>query len=179
MSPGRGPHHPLHRRDPHHGRRRQGGGRHRRRQHAEAARWRAASCTASAPPRSTNTASTSRRMPRWSAASRKVLWSMSRRSSDHRHPARPAGEVRTAPRRRHHRPGHRRRGRAVAPLHHRPLPAGQGDRPDRRGGARIKMEIDSKPEVDGQARPPHHPAEDRARGGEEGEGRGLGQKRSA
>ena len=40
----------------------------------------------------------------------------------------------TAPRRGHHRPGHRRRGRAVASLHHRPLPAGQGHRPDRRGG---------------------------------------------
>ena len=39
--------------------------------------------------------------------------------------------------------------------------------------ARIKMEIDSKPEVDGQARPAPDPAEDRARGGEEGEGRGL------
>ena len=39
-----------------------------------------------------------------------------------------------APRRRHHRPGHRRRGRAVASLHHRPLPARQGHRPDRRGG---------------------------------------------
>ena len=39
--------------------------------------------------------------------------------------------------------------------------------------ARIKMEIDSKPEVDGQARPAPDPAQDRARGGEEGEGRGL------
>jgi ATP-dependent Clp protease ATP-binding subunit ClpB len=37
-------------------------------------RWRAASCTASAPPRSMNTASTSRRMPRWSAASRRCWW---------------------------------------------------------------------------------------------------------
>ncbi len=34
---------------------------------------------------------------------------------------------------RDHRPGDRRRGRAFAPLHHRPLPARQGDRPDRRG----------------------------------------------
>ena len=32
--------------------------------------------------------------------------------------------------------------------------------------SRIKMEIDSKPEVDGQARPPPDPAEDRARSGE-------------
>ena len=39
-------------------------------------RWRAASCIASARPRSTNTASTSRRTPRWSAASRRC-WSTS------------------------------------------------------------------------------------------------------
>jgi ATP-dependent Clp protease ATP-binding subunit ClpB len=39
-------------------------------------RWRAANCTASAPPRSTSTASTSRRTPRWSAASRRC-WSTS------------------------------------------------------------------------------------------------------
>ena len=42
-------------------------------------RWRAASCTASARPRSTNTASTSRRTPRSSAASRRC-WSTSRAS---------------------------------------------------------------------------------------------------
>jgi ATP-dependent Clp protease ATP-binding subunit ClpB len=56
-------------------------------------------------------------------------------------------EVRSAPRRGHHRPGHRGRGRAEPPLHHRPLFARQGDRPDRRGRAKIKIEIDSKPEV--------------------------------
>ena len=39
--------------------------------------------------------------------------------------------------------------------------------------ARIRMEIDSKPEVDGQARPPADPAEDRARGRQEGKGRGI------
>ena len=41
--------------------------------------WRAASCTASARPRSTNTASISRRTPRWSAAS-SPCWSTSPRS---------------------------------------------------------------------------------------------------
>ena len=59
------------------------------------------------------------------------------------------------------------------PLHHRPLPARQGDRPDRRGG---------EPPADGgrfearearRARPPHHPAQDRARGAEEGDRSGL------
>ncbi len=39
-------------------------------------------------------------------------------------------------------------------------------------GARIRMEIDSKPEVARQARAPHHPAQDRAGSAQEGEGRG-------
>jgi hypothetical protein len=48
-------------------------------------------------------------------------------------PARPQGALRGAPRRED--PGQRARrgGDAVAPLHHRSLPAGQGDRPRRRG----------------------------------------------
>ncbi len=37
-------------------------------------RWRGANCTASGPPRSMNIASSSRRMPRWSAASRRCWW---------------------------------------------------------------------------------------------------------
>ena len=49
-------------------------------------------------------------------------------------PARPEGEIRAAPRRAHHRFGAGRGRDAVAPLHHRPLPARQGDRPGRRGG---------------------------------------------
>jgi ATP-dependent Clp protease ATP-binding subunit ClpB len=109
-------------------------------------RWRAASCTASAPPRWTNTASTSRRTPRWSAASRRC-WSTSRAWIHHRHPARPAGEVRAAPRRGHHRPGHRRRGRASHRyITDRFLPDKAIDLIDE-AAARIKMEIDSKPEV--------------------------------
>ncbi len=44
----------------------------------------------------------------------KVLVDEPTRRGHHRHPARPAGEVRGAPRRRDHRPGHRGRGRAVA-----------------------------------------------------------------
>ena len=56
------------------------------------------------------------------------------RRGHHPDPARHPGEVRGAPRRADHR---RRAGRgrdAVRPLHHRPAAAGQGDRPDRRGG---------------------------------------------
>ena len=49
-------------------------------------------------------------------------------------PARAEGQIRAAPRRAHHRRRAGRGGDAVAPLHHRPLPARQGDRPRRRGG---------------------------------------------
>ena len=59
------------------------------------------------------------------------------------------------------------------PLHHRPLPARQGDRPDRRGRGQDQDRDRLQARGDGQARPPPDPAEDRARGGEEGEGRGL------
>ena len=48
-------------------------------------------------------------------------------------PARPEGQVRAAPRRAHHRQRAGGRDHAVEPLHHRPLPARQGDRPGRRG----------------------------------------------
>ena len=89
---GRRAHHPLHRRNPHHGRRRQGRGRHRRRQHARRP-WPAGSCIASAPRRSTNTASTSRRTPPRTplpeGAGRRAV-----RRIHHRHPAGPAGEIR-------------------------------------------------------------------------------------
>ncbi len=48
-------------------------------------------------------------------------------------PARPARALRGPPRRPDPGRGARRRGHALASLHHRPLPAGQGDRPRRRG----------------------------------------------
>ena len=63
----------------------------------------------------------------------KVLVDEPHGGGHHRHPARPEGALRGASRRGHHRPGHRRRRDAVAPLHHRPPAAGQGHRPDRRG----------------------------------------------
>ena len=54
----------------------------------------------------------------------------------HLHPARPEGKVRAASRRAHHRCRHRGGGDPFQPLHHRPLPARQGHRPDGRGGDR-------------------------------------------
>ena len=88
-------------------------------------------------------------------------------------PARPEGEIRGPPRRPHHRRGDRRRGDAVEPLHRRPLPARQGDRPDRRGGLAPAHAGRFQAGRARRARPPHHPAQDRAGGAEEGDRRRL------
>ena len=128
-----GRHHPLHRRDAHPGRRRQGG--------------RGDGCLQPAQARAG-----ARRTPlhrrdharRISQARRKgrgpgaALPAGVRLPADGRghdlDPARPEGEIRGAPRRPDHRPGDHRRRDAVGPLHRRPVPARQGDRPHRRGG---------------------------------------------
>ena len=52
----------------------------------------------------------------------------------HRDPPRPEGAVRGPPQGQDQGLGPGRRGQARRPLHHRPLPARQGDRPGRRGG---------------------------------------------
>ena len=87
----------------------------------------------SAPPRWTSTASTSRRTRRWSGASSRCSWA----SPAWRTPSPSCAGSRSATRcttacastiRA------RGRGHALRPLHRRPLPAGQGHRPDRRGG---------------------------------------------
>ena len=92
-------------------------------------------------------------------------------------PARPARALRGAPRRAH--PGRRagRRGDALAPLHHRPLPARQGDRPGRRG-------VRDDPHRDrldaAGARRDHAPGDAaRDRGGRAQEGEGRGQQGAA
>ena len=53
------------------------------------------------------------------------------RRGHHRDPPRAQGALRGPPRRPDHRRGDRRRGDPLRPLHRRPLPARQGDRPDR------------------------------------------------
>ena len=88
-------------------------------------------------------------------------------------PARAQGEIRAAPRRPDHRRRPGRRRHALQPLHHRPLPARQGDRPDGRGGEPDPHGGRMQARGDRDARPADHPAQDRARGAEEGEGRGL------
>ncbi len=61
----------------------------------------------------------------------------------------------------------RRRRHLVEPLHHRPLSAGQGDRPDGRGRLTAAHGGGLEARSDRRARPPHRPAQDRARGAEE------------
>ena len=56
-----------------------------------------------------------------------------------------------ASRGRYYRSGDHCGRRAVAPLHHRPLPAGQGDRPDRRGGGAHQTRDRLQARGDGQA----------------------------
>ena len=63
-----------------------------------------------------------------------VLVGEPQRRGHDRHPARPEGALRGAPRRAHLGRRDRRRRDAVRPLHRRPVPARQGDRPGRRGG---------------------------------------------
>ncbi len=55
------------------------------------------------------------------------------RTRDHRHPARRQGSLRELPSRRVHARSDRGGGLSVESLHHRPLPARQGDRPRGRG----------------------------------------------
>ena len=84
-------------------------------------------------------------------------------------PARPEGEVRAAPRRAHHRFGDRGGGDAVEPLHHRPLPARQGDRPGRRGGGAAEDAGRIPSRRSSIDRPRDRAAQDRAGGAQEGD----------
>ena len=64
-----------------------------------------------------------------------------------RHPPRPEGALRGAPRGAHPRRRPGGGGGPLGPLRHRPLPAGQGHRPDRRGGqpAAHRDRLDARP----------------------------------
>jgi ATP-dependent Clp protease ATP-binding subunit ClpB len=103
------------------------------------------SCTASVPRRSMNTANTwrrTRRCPPVPAAD-----GGGADGGGHRvDPARHQGEIRAAPRGADL--GRRVGGRrdAQPSLHHRPVPARQGDRPVDEASSRLRMEVDSKPE---------------------------------
>ena len=92
----------------------------------------------------------------------------SRRGHD-RDPARAEGALRGAPRRAHPGLRDRRGGDAVVPLHRRPLPARQGNRPDRRGrispAHRDRLDADR----DRRGRAAHPAARDRAARAGEGD----------
>ena len=64
---------------------------------------------------------------------------------DRADPARPARPLRAAPQGEHHRRGAVGGRRPGRPLHLRPLPAGQGDRPDRRGRLAHAHQVDDVP----------------------------------
>ncbi len=96
------------------------------------------------------------------------------RGGHDRDPARTQGALRGAPRRAHPGRGDHRGGHALPALHRGPLPTGQGDRPDRRGGLRAahRDRLDAHRDRHGGAADPA--ARDRAPGAQEGKGRGLG-----
>ena len=164
--------HPVHRRTAHDGRRRQGRGRDGRGQHAQArARARRAAL---------RRRDDARRVPqvrREGRRARAPLPEGARRRAvgrgHDRDPARPEGALRGAPQGRDHRPRDRRGGDALASLHHRPAAARQGHRPDRRGGVAHPHGDRLEARGDGPPRPPHHPAQDGARGAQEGDRRGI------
>ena len=124
--------HRLHRRAAHHRRGRCGRGRRRCRQHAEARAGARANCTLSGRRPWTSTASMSRKTRLWSVVSSRCSWA-SRRVEDtiailrglkertRSTTASGSRTMRSWPR------------QPVEPLHRRPVPAGQGDRPGRRG----------------------------------------------
>ena len=166
----RGPGHPVHRRAPHGRRRGRGRGRDGRVEPAEAdARPRRAPHDRRDDARRVPQAHREGRRPR------APLPAGPRRRADRRghdlDPARPPRALRGPPRRPDHGLRARRRGDAQPPLHHRPLPAGQGDRPRRRGGVAAPDgdRLDAGRARRGRAAP--DPARDRARGAPQGEGR--------
>ena len=166
-----GPDHPLHRRAAHDRRRRRGGRRRLRRQPAQAdARARRAA---------RRRRDHARRVPQAHREGRRARAplpaDLRRRAVRHRHdrdPARTEGALRGASRRAHPRRRARRGGGALRPLHHRPLPPGQGDRPRRRGGVAPAHGDRLEPARARRSRSARAPARDRARGDAEGvEGR--------
>ena len=167
-----GPDHPVHRRAAHRRRRRRGRGRDGRRQPAQAdARPRRAAL---------HRRHHAGRVPQAHREGRRpgaALPAGDRRPAErrghHLHPARPARALRGPPRRAHQ--GRRAGGRRgpLQPLHHRPLPAGQGHRPGGRGRRRLRMEMDSMPAELDEIERRRHAAGDRARGAAQGEGRRL------
>ena len=120
-------HHPVHRRDAHAGGRRQGRRRHGRLEPAQAgARARRPALHRRHHARRIQEARREGRCAR--APLPAGLYRRAERRGHDLDPARAQGQIRAAPRRAHHRFRAGGGGHAVAPLHLRPVPAGQGDR---------------------------------------------------
>ena len=166
----RGPGRPVHRRAPH--------GRRRRRRRRRDGRLQPAEADARPRRAPHDRRDDARRVPqahREGRRPRAPLPAGPRRRADRRghdlDPARPPRALRGPPRRAHHGLRARRRRDAQPPLHQRPLPARQGDRPRRRGrlaapdGDRLHAGRARR----GRAAP--DPARDRARGPPQGERR--------
>ena len=158
---------PLHRRAAHGRGRGLGRGRDGRVEHAQAGpRARRAALRGRHHPQRVPEAHREGRRPRAALPAR--LRGRAERRGHDRHPARPQGALRGAPRRPH--PGLRPRGRGhpLQPLHRRPLPARQGHRPRGRGGLapphRDRLDADRDRPGGAEA----HPARDRAPGAQEG-----------
>jgi ATP-dependent Clp protease ATP-binding subunit ClpB len=96
-----------------------------------------------------------------------------------RHPARAQGALRGAPRRADHRRRAGRRGHPVRPLHHRPVPPGQGHRPGRRGGLPAPHGDRLAPGGDRHRGARGAPAGDRGDGAGQGVRRALGERLAA
>ena len=163
---------PVHRRAPHDHRRRRGRGRRGRLEHAQAGPGpgRAALRRGDDAQRVQEAHREGRRP---GAALPAGLCRRALGRGDDLHPARPQGEVRGPPRRPDQGLGPRRGGDAVQPLHHEPLPPGQGHRPHRRGGLADPHPDRQPARGDRRARAADRPARDRAPGPAEGEGPGL------
>ena len=163
-------HHPVHRRDAHAGRRRQGRRRDGRVEPAKPALARGELHCIGA----TTLDEYRKHVEKDAALARRfqpVFVAEPTRGGHGLDPARPEGQVRAAPRRAHHRRRDRRGRDAVEPLHHRPLPARQGDRPGRRGGGAAADAGRFQARGARLDRPRGRAAEDRAGGAEEGDRR--------
>ncbi len=156
-----GPDHPVHGRAAHDRRRRRRGGRGRRRQPPQAdARPRRAARGRRDHARRVQEAH--REGPRARAPLPADLRRRAVRRGHDRDPARAQGALRGAPPRPHHRRRADRRRDAQPPLHRRPLPPRQGDRPGRRVRLADLDRAVLRPDRDRRGRAPDQAARDRA-----------------
>ncbi len=166
------PGHPLHRRAPHRRRRRRLGRVDGRVEHAQAD----AGARRAAHRRRDDDRRVSK-AHREGCGARAALPARHRRRAERRghdqHPPRASRAVRDPSRGEVQGLGARRGRRALASLHHGSIPAGQGDRPHRRGGVTPAHGDRLHARGAGRGRAPRHAARDRARSAQEGNRQGV------